>query len=75
MCYASAGRDSPPANDASEETEEPMAVPEDLSASSAHQQNNRGDKGTITAGAPGQNTTDARVGINESECVSAALFR
>ncbi|XP_011491441.2 DNA-binding protein Ikaros isoform X5 [Oryzias latipes] len=39
------GRDSPPANEASEETEEPMAVPEDLSASSAHQQNNRGDKG------------------------------
>ncbi|XP_034538677.1 DNA-binding protein Ikaros isoform X5 [Notolabrus celidotus] len=39
------GRDSPPAIDASEETEEPMAVPEDLSASSTHQQNNRGDKG------------------------------
>ncbi|XP_018536545.1 DNA-binding protein Ikaros isoform X5 [Lates calcarifer] len=40
------GRDSPPANEASEEAEEPMAVPEDLSANSAHQQNNnRGDKG------------------------------
>ncbi|XP_058508396.1 DNA-binding protein Ikaros isoform X6 [Solea solea] len=39
------GRDSPPANDASEEAEEPMAVPEDLSASSAHLHNNRGDKG------------------------------
>ncbi|XP_041804081.1 DNA-binding protein Ikaros isoform X4 [Chelmon rostratus] len=39
------GRDSPPANEASEEAEEPMAVPEDLSASSTHQQNNRGDKG------------------------------
>ncbi|CAK6962413.1 DNA-binding protein Ikaros isoform X6 [Scomber scombrus] len=39
------GRESPPANEASEEAEEPMAVPEDLSASSAHQQNNRGDKG------------------------------
>ncbi|XP_068423875.1 DNA-binding protein Ikaros isoform X4 [Clinocottus analis] len=39
------GRDSPPINDASEEAEEPMAVPEDLSASSTHQQNNRGDKG------------------------------
>ncbi|KAM9345168.1 DNA-binding protein Ikaros isoform 2-T2 [Symphorus nematophorus] len=38
------GRDSPPANEASEEAEEPMAVPEDLSAGSAHQQNNRGDK-------------------------------
>uniref|UniRef100_A0A3Q1FS52 IKAROS family zinc finger 1 (Ikaros) n=1 Tax=Acanthochromis polyacanthus TaxID=80966 RepID=A0A3Q1FS52_9TELE len=38
------GRDSPPANEASEEAEEPMAVPEDLSASSTHQQNNRGDK-------------------------------
>ncbi|XP_034040661.1 DNA-binding protein Ikaros isoform X8 [Thalassophryne amazonica] len=39
------GRDSSPANEASEEAEEPMAVPEDLSASSTHQQNNRGDKG------------------------------
>ncbi|XP_034040655.1 DNA-binding protein Ikaros isoform X2 [Thalassophryne amazonica] len=38
------GRDSSPANEASEEAEEPMAVPEDLSASSTHQQNNRGDK-------------------------------
>ncbi|XP_056147313.1 DNA-binding protein Ikaros isoform X4 [Lampris incognitus] len=39
------GRDSPPMNDASEEADEPMAIPEDLSASSTHQQNNRGDKG------------------------------
>ncbi|XP_031140135.2 DNA-binding protein Ikaros isoform X6 [Sander lucioperca] len=39
------GRDSPPANEASEEAEEPMAVPEDLSAGSTHPQNNRGDKG------------------------------
>ncbi|XP_028279501.1 DNA-binding protein Ikaros isoform X6 [Parambassis ranga] len=39
------GRDSPPVHEASEEAEEPMAVPEDLSASSTHQQNNRGDKG------------------------------
>ncbi|CAI5653445.1 unnamed protein product [Oreochromis niloticus] len=38
-------RDSPPANEASEEAEEPMAVPEDLSAGSTQQQNNRGDKG------------------------------
>ncbi|XP_026046160.1 DNA-binding protein Ikaros isoform X3 [Astatotilapia calliptera] len=37
-------RDSPPANEASEEAEEPMAVPEDLSAGSTQQQNNRGDK-------------------------------
>lgn len=43
----SPGRDSsPPAHEASEEAEEPMAVPEDLSAGSTHQQNNnRGDKG------------------------------
>ncbi|XP_053292252.1 DNA-binding protein Ikaros isoform X2 [Pleuronectes platessa] len=38
------GRDSPPPTEASEEAEEPMAVPEDLSAGSTHQQNNRGDK-------------------------------
>lgn len=46
LVCVSPGRDSPPANEASEEAEEPMAVPEDLSAGSAHQQNNRGDKGT-----------------------------
>ncbi|XP_061140840.1 DNA-binding protein Ikaros isoform X4 [Syngnathus typhle] len=39
------GRDSSPANEAIEEAEEPMAVPEDLSAGSAQQQHNRGDKG------------------------------
>ncbi|XP_030012659.1 DNA-binding protein Ikaros isoform X5 [Sphaeramia orbicularis] len=39
------GRDSPPANEVAEEAEEPMAVPEDLSSGSTHQQNNRGDKG------------------------------
>ncbi|XP_061140838.1 DNA-binding protein Ikaros isoform X2 [Syngnathus typhle] len=38
------GRDSSPANEAIEEAEEPMAVPEDLSAGSAQQQHNRGDK-------------------------------
>ncbi|XP_033956667.1 DNA-binding protein Ikaros isoform X5 [Pseudochaenichthys georgianus] len=38
------GRDSPPTNEASEEAEEAMAVPEDLSAGSTHQLN-RGDKG------------------------------
>lgn len=46
LVCVSPGRDSPPANEASEEAEEPMAVPEDLSAGSTHQQNNRGDKGT-----------------------------
>lgn len=46
------GRDSPPANDASEEAEEPMAVPEDLSANSSQQQNHRGDKGTRQPVAP-----------------------
>ncbi|XP_076142278.1 DNA-binding protein Ikaros isoform X3 [Alosa pseudoharengus] len=39
------GRDSPPANEASEETDEAMLVPEDLSATSGLQQNNRTDKG------------------------------
>lgn len=40
----SAGRDSPHGNGATEEAEEPMAVPEDLSANSIHQ-NNRAEKG------------------------------
>ncbi|XP_053731512.1 DNA-binding protein Ikaros isoform X2 [Synchiropus splendidus] len=38
------GRETPPANETSEDAEEPMAVPEDLSTSSSLQQNNRGDK-------------------------------
>nr|XP_040034854.1 DNA-binding protein Ikaros isoform X6 [Gasterosteus aculeatus aculeatus] len=38
-------RPTPPPIDTSEEAEEPMAVPEDLSAGSTHQHNNRGDKG------------------------------
>ncbi|XP_041644645.1 DNA-binding protein Ikaros isoform X4 [Cheilinus undulatus] len=60
------GRDSPPANEASEEAEEPMAVPEDLSATSTQQQNNRGDKGVciIPTNAPiSQNITDAACNI------------
>ncbi|KAL2083662.1 hypothetical protein ACEWY4_021435 [Coilia grayii] len=40
-----AGRDSPPANEASEEMDESMPVPEDLSATAGLQQNNRADKG------------------------------
>lgn len=71
LVCVSPGRDSPPANEASEEAEEPMAVPEDLSASSNHQQNNRGDKGTRQPDAPtaSQNITDAcaKLRINESE--------
>ncbi|XP_060896875.1 DNA-binding protein Ikaros isoform X2 [Labrus mixtus] len=60
------GRDSPPANEASEDVEEPMAVPEDLSASSNHQQNNRGDKGACiisTNASISQNISDAACNI------------
>ncbi|XP_028845491.1 DNA-binding protein Ikaros isoform X5 [Denticeps clupeoides] len=38
------GRDSPTANETSEDTDEAMPVPEDLSATSSLQQNNRTDK-------------------------------
>ncbi|XP_063047818.1 DNA-binding protein Ikaros isoform X3 [Engraulis encrasicolus] len=40
-----AGRDSPPPNEASEEMDESMPVPEDLSSTAGLQQNNRADKG------------------------------
>lgn len=44
--YPLSGRDSPPANEASEDMDEAMPIPEDLSASSGLQQNNRqADKG------------------------------
>uniref|UniRef100_A0A667Z4C4 IKAROS family zinc finger 1 (Ikaros) n=2 Tax=Myripristis murdjan TaxID=586833 RepID=A0A667Z4C4_9TELE len=65
------GRDSPPANDASEETEEPMAVPEDLSAGSAHQQNNRGDKACnikVEARSDEENGLACEMNGEEEEC-------
>ncbi|XP_070696880.1 DNA-binding protein Ikaros isoform X3 [Pempheris klunzingeri] len=66
------GRDSPPANEASEEAEEPMAVPEDLSASSAHQQNNRGDKACnikVEARSDEENGLACDMnGVEEEEC-------
>ncbi|XP_034538675.1 DNA-binding protein Ikaros isoform X3 [Notolabrus celidotus] len=66
------GRDSPPAIDASEETEEPMAVPEDLSASSTHQQNNRGDKACnikVEARSDEENGLSCDMnGMEEEEC-------
>ncbi|XP_034407188.1 DNA-binding protein Ikaros isoform X3 [Cyclopterus lumpus] len=67
-----AGRDSPPTNDASEEAEEPMAVPEDLSASSTNQQNNRGDKACnikVEARSDEENGLACDMnGVEEEEC-------
>lgn len=71
LVCVSPGRDSPPANEASEEAEEPMAVPEDLSASSTHQQNNRGDKGTrqhLSKRTHSQNITDACANYEQINC-------
>ncbi|XP_007579286.1 DNA-binding protein Ikaros isoform X3 [Poecilia latipinna] len=67
------GRESPPANEASEEAEEPMAVPEDLSAGSTHQQNNRGDKAcNIKVEARSDEESglacDMMNGVEEEEC-------
>ncbi|XP_036394394.1 DNA-binding protein Ikaros isoform X1 [Megalops cyprinoides] len=42
------GRESPPANEVSEDTDEPMPVPEDLSASAAQQQNSKANKGVAS---------------------------
>ena len=44
LVFPHVGRDSPPPNDVSEENDEAMPIPEDLSASSNLQHNNRGDK-------------------------------
>ncbi|XP_075932720.1 DNA-binding protein Ikaros isoform X3 [Anarhichas minor] len=66
------GRDSPPINDTSEEAEDPMAVPEDLSASSTHQQNNRGDKACnikVEARSDEENGLACDMnGVEEEEC-------
>ncbi|XP_056290814.1 DNA-binding protein Ikaros isoform X2 [Pseudoliparis swirei] len=64
-----AGRDSPPP----EEAEEPMAVPEDLSAGAAHQQNHRGDKAcNIKVEARGEEENGRACatmnGVEEEEC-------
>ncbi|XP_078129932.1 DNA-binding protein Ikaros isoform X3 [Sander vitreus] len=66
------GRDSPPANEASEEAEEPMAVPEDLSAGSTNPQNNRGDKAyniKVEARSDEENGLACDMnGVEEEEC-------
>lgn len=63
-------RDSPPANEASEEAEEPMAVPEDLSAGSTQQQNNRGDKGNSSAAWPSPLLLWIKMKVKKSVCDS-----
>ncbi|XP_061646526.1 DNA-binding protein Ikaros isoform X2 [Phyllopteryx taeniolatus] len=66
------GRDSPPANEGAEEAEEPMAVPEDLSAGSAHQQHDRGDKACnikVEARSDEENGLSCDMnGVEEEEC-------
>ncbi|XP_055018819.1 DNA-binding protein Ikaros isoform X1 [Boleophthalmus pectinirostris] len=57
------GRESPPPNDTSEEPEEPMAVPEDLSSSSAHQQNNNIKAVAVKA----ESGADVESGVNVAE--------
>lgn len=49
--FFASGRDSPVTNEGGEEQDEPMPVPEDLSASTGLQHNNRTDK---PAGESGQ---------------------
>ncbi|XP_077960679.1 DNA-binding protein Ikaros isoform X4 [Gasterosteus aculeatus] len=67
-----AGRVSPPPIDTSEEAEEPMAVPEDLSAGSTHQHNNRGDKACnikVEARSDEENGLACDMnGVEEEEC-------
>ncbi|XP_037321775.1 DNA-binding protein Ikaros isoform X3 [Pungitius pungitius] len=66
------GRASPPPIDTSEEAEEPMAVPEDLSAGSTHQHNNRGDKACnikVEARSDEENGLACDMnGVEEEEC-------
>nr|XP_006635767.2 PREDICTED: DNA-binding protein Ikaros isoform X1 [Lepisosteus oculatus] len=65
------GRESPPANDTSEETEEPMPVPEDLSATSGQQQNTKNDK-VLASNIKVENQSDEENGraceMNGEEC-------
>ncbi|KAM9803662.1 LOW QUALITY PROTEIN: DNA-binding protein Ikaros [Neosynchiropus ocellatus] len=66
------GRETPPANETSEDAEEPMAVPEDLSTGSTLQQNNRGDKACnikVEARSDEENGLACHVnGVEEEEC-------
>nr|XP_040034853.1 DNA-binding protein Ikaros isoform X5 [Gasterosteus aculeatus aculeatus] len=65
-------RPTPPPIDTSEEAEEPMAVPEDLSAGSTHQHNNRGDKACnikVEARSDEENGLACDMnGVEEEEC-------
>ncbi|XP_014009713.2 DNA-binding protein Ikaros isoform X3 [Salmo salar] len=57
------GRDSPPPNDVSEDQDEAMPVPEDLSASSNLQHNNRGDKGGMACNIKVEARSDEENGL------------
>uniref|UniRef100_A0A3P9AEA4 C2H2-type domain-containing protein n=1 Tax=Esox lucius TaxID=8010 RepID=A0A3P9AEA4_ESOLU len=57
------GRDSPPQNEVSEENDESMPVPEDLSASSNLQHNNRGEKGAIACNIKVEARSDEENGL------------
>ncbi|XP_071235957.1 DNA-binding protein Ikaros-like isoform X4 [Salvelinus alpinus] len=57
------GRDSPPPNDVSEDQDEAMLVPEDLSASSNLQHNNRGDKGGMACNIKVEARSDEENGL------------
>ncbi|CAB1343424.1 unnamed protein product [Coregonus sp. 'balchen'] len=57
------GRDSPPPNDVSEDNDEAMPVPEDLSASSNLQHNNRGDKGGMACNIKVEARSDEENGL------------
>ncbi|XP_066546853.1 DNA-binding protein Ikaros [Amia ocellicauda] len=65
------GRDSPPVNDASEETDEPMPIPEDLSATSGQQQSIKNDKvlaGNIKVESQSDEESGRACEVNGEEC-------
>ncbi|XP_036429933.1 DNA-binding protein Ikaros isoform X1 [Colossoma macropomum] len=73
-----AGRDSPPTNEGGEEQEEAMPVPEDLSASTGLQHNNRTDKPAactikVEARSDEENGLAAEMNGEEEECVAEDL--
>ncbi|XP_066535349.1 DNA-binding protein Ikaros isoform X2 [Hoplias malabaricus] len=73
-----AGRDSPVTNEGGDDQEEPMPVPEDLSASTGLQHNNRTDKPVactikVEARSDEENGLAAEMNGEEEECVAEDL--
>ncbi|MGH0143838.1 UNVERIFIED_CONTAM: hypothetical protein FKN15_038426 [Acipenser sinensis] len=68
------GQESPTANDVPEETDEPMPVPEDLSATSGQQQTPKNEKVLAVSESADLISSLEEVAVLSVSCISCALI-